>query len=366
MAEAHHDLSRLEGWLTALAQSPVHVVSRAMPKTGFSAETMILSVNQCGAGRDIVLRIGRVGRDMFLDAGIGRQAQMMHALARHGIPVPPVIGWSDDADILGAPFLVMERGAGLPLPQHPSYHQAGLLIGLNPGQRAAAWQSALSTMARINRIDWRDDFGFLLEPAYGEPGLDHYLGWVRAWRGVAHRGDHRVIDAALDWLDANRPAGMPVELLWGDSNPGNFLFAADGLVSVVLDFEAAAIGPAEIDLAWWIVVDRMLAAGHHLPGLPDTAGQIAIFVAALGRPVRHLAYFEVLAALRMAIVIANIARLLIAAGTLPADNRAAILNPASAMLAQMIGGDHRDGHPDGLGDYMAMVGVMNARQADDP
>jgi aminoglycoside phosphotransferase (APT) family kinase protein len=360
LIETHKNLSGLEAWLrsqTALGKS-CRIVDCKKPKTGFSADTLLLTVDVGSAGkRGIVARIDHPDRAVFLDATIGRQALMMRALRQQGIPVPAVIGWTEDAAVLGTPFLIMEQAEGFALPQHPSYHIAGMLLDLDPSGRDRAWRSALSTMARINRVAWQD-FQFLLEPGYGEPGLDHYLGWVRAWRQVAYQGYHSIIDPALDWLDAHRPLEMPVELLWGDSNPGNFLFSPDGSVSVALDFEAASIGPAEIDLGWWFVLDRMLAAGNSLPeGMPDKAAQIAIYESVLGRQVRDLAYFEVLAAVRMSLVMANTVQQLIAAGRLPEDNRAGEFNPASLMLAGMIGIQHSDS----LEDYMAVVAEMNAR-----
>jgi aminoglycoside phosphotransferase (APT) family kinase protein len=151
---------------------------------------------------------------------------------------------------------------------------------------------------------------------------------------------------------------MPAELLWGDSNAGNFLFADDGSVVVAVDFEAASVGPGEIDLAWWFFLERMLSGGNSLPeGMPDKAEQIAIYERALGRPVVDLGYFDILAALRMSLVTAQTVRLMIDRGRLDAANRTADFNPAVSMLAGLIGVDHdpRMDH------YMQFVGAMNQR-----
>lgn len=334
------------------------MVGVRQPKTGFSADTLLLDTIGGEGPVALVVRIERVGRHMFLDSSIPRQARMMDLLRQAQVPVPSVLGWSTDLSILGAPFLVMRACAGESLPQHPSYHVAGLLIDLAPAQRAHAWEDALAVMARINRTDWRADGSFLMTPAYGAPGLDHYLGWLRAWRKLACPGPHPVVDAGMAYLAEHQPAGAPAELLWGDSNAGNFLFGPDGSVTAVLDFEAAAIGPAEIDLGWWFMVDRMLAAGNRLPeGMPGRAAQIAHFERALGRPVDDLRYYEVLAAMRMALVMARTGGLLIQSGVLPPDNAVALHNPAASMLADMLD----VAHDDRLDDYFAMVRAMNDR-----
>ncbi len=354
------DLSRLCDWLSTNAGlgENCRVTGQGQPKTGFSADTLILSVESDRGPAEIVVRIEHPGRSIFLDTSIKRQADMMGALAVHQVPVPHVLGWDDDEAVVGAPFLVMLKRKGVALPQHPSYHVAGLLVDLDPASRARAWREALEVIAQINRIDWRGDFDFLLSPPRGSPGLDHYLGWIEAWRAQCCAAEHPVIDAAMTYLRENRPATRSADLLWGDSNPGNFLFDENGSVVAALDFEAASIGPAEIDLGWWFVLDRMLSAGNPLPpGMPDRAGQIALYEHALGRPVADLFYYEVLAALRMSLVIARTAGLLIAAGTLPADNKVALFNPAATMLAAMIGIDH-DSRMD---HYMAMVQAMNSR-----
>ncbi|WP_084355819.1 phosphotransferase family protein [Novosphingobium lentum] len=360
MAAVAQDLTAFCDWLDATGCLGPHcaVVGIKQPKTGFSADTLLLEIATDAGPVDIVLRIERIGRHMFLDSSMERQARMMDLLAQSGVPVPTVLGWSTDLSIVGAPFLVMRACAGVSLPQHPSYHVAGPLMELAPSQRAHAWNDALAVMARINRIDWRAGGGFLMEPAYGAPGLDHYLGWISAWRNMVCPAGHAVIDAGIAYLRDNQPSGTPAELLWGDSNAGNFLFGANGAVTAALDFEAAAIGPAEIDLGWWFVVERMLAAGHPLPaGMPDRAQQIAQFESALGRSVQDLPYYEVLAALRMALVMARTGGLLIQSGALAADNQVGLYNPAATMLAAMIDRTHDDR----LDHYFAMVMTMNAR-----
>jgi aminoglycoside phosphotransferase (APT) family kinase protein len=358
MSRPDRDLARLESWLARQVKVPCRIVAQNSPKTGFSADTVVLTVEGLPGSDGLVVRIDHPAKVMFADATMARQAQMMAGLHERGVPVPRVIGWSDDPTILGAPFLVMQKASGVPLPQHPSYHVAGLLTELDPAGRVRAWRTALTTIAQINRLPWQE-FAFLLQPAYGEPGLEHYLGWIRACRLLAcGDAEHPVIDPAIAWLQAHRPRETAVELLWGDSNPGNFLFGQDGSVSVALDFEAASIGPAEIDLAWWFVVDRMLAAGNPLPaGMPDRAAQMSLFESALGRELGDLKYYEVLAALRMSMVIARAVRVLQGSGDLPAENSAARLNPAASMLAGMIGIHH----PVDMSDYMQMVMVMNKR-----
>src|SRR3546814_11469791 len=102
---------------------------------------------------------------------------------------------------------------------------------------------------------------------------------------------HPVVDAAMAYLHEHRPRSAEVELLWGDSNPGNFLFFGDGRIAAAVDFEASAVGTAEIDLSWWFFVDAMVSNGRPLlTGMPTRAQQIDAYEVARGGTGHHRNY----------------------------------------------------------------------------
>src|SRR5690606_35901261 len=138
-------------------------------------------------------------------------------------------------------------------PQSPGYASAGWVKALAPEQRAHLWHEALSMLGAVGRVP-ADPFCFLDRPRYGPAGLDQYLGWLVAWRDDT-LGDtaHPLIDRGIAYLRQNRPSAPDTSFVWGDSNPCNMLFGDDLSVAGILDFEAAALGPAEIDLGWWLL-----------------------------------------------------------------------------------------------------------------
>ncbi len=83
-------------------------------------------------------------------------------------------------------------------------------------------------------------------------------------------------------------------------------------VSAVLDFEMATIGPAEVDLAWFVVLHDMAVdrCGGDLPGFPGRDATIAAYESRLGRPVADLRWYEAFAALRSGAILVRAARLL--------------------------------------------------------
>lgn len=356
------DKNNLQHWLQQqlYPNDNCSIVNIAVPGSGYSAITGLVDVDVNGQTQQLVLRLEKSGEHIFLDTDIGRQAQMMSALSQQtSIAVPGVRGLETDSRVLGGQFIVMDRVEGEALPQNPAYYSAGLLTRLNPENRFQMWTEAVEAVAQINRLDWQPGFTFLDKPYYGSPGLDQYLGWLGAWRDEAM--DHQsnpVLDQAIATLLADKPHNTHVDVLWGDSNPGNFMFSEAGQVTAVLDFEAAALGPAEIDIGWWFFIDSMINFGvEPLAGIPDKAQLLASYEAKLGRKVQQLDYYELLAAVRIGLVIARTVKLLIKSGRLPADNRAATINPVTQMLAARLGIEGITAGPD----YMAFAQAMSER-----
>lgn len=334
---------RLAGWLEQrlVGASGVEVGAMTPTSAGFSAQTLMFEASYVQEGvrreRALVMRKEMPGPAIFLDTDLLRQGEMMTALARHGVPTTPLVAMEGDETVLGSRFLVTDRVAGRPFP--PTYHGSGWVFDLPAEARGRLWRNAVETIGRLNRLDWREGFQALNKPRYGAPGLDQYLAWLRAWRAeAAGGGPHPILDPAMDYLAREKPANPHVDVLWGDSNPGNMLFADDLSVAAVLDFEAQALGPGEIDLGWWLFMDESRGQGSPpLSGVPDRAQTVAIYEAALGRAVGDLAYFELMAAVRMSLVIVRTIDRLIEMGRLEPGCTGGLGNPFAGALATKLG-----------------------------
>lgn len=322
------------------------VLSEEEAKAGWSAETIIFDAGYLLDGasvyRPLVLRRQIPGEEVTHDASLAMQARIMDALrTRTTLPVPGVVGMGDVDGPFGAPFIIMERMPGRIVPQVPNYHAEGWVADLPQAERAGVWERAIRAFAAVNRVDWRDGLQFLDNPARGPAGLLQYIAWVEEWLRWAVRGrSHPVAETALAYLKQNAPVNAAVELLWGDAIPANLLFDDAAQVTGIIDWEFAALGPGEIDLAWWLYFDNMFSANFNvapLAGLPDREQTIAIYESEIGRKVSDLAYYELLVGLRMMIASIRSCDRVAAAGKIPPENLAWLNNPSSALVAQQLG-----------------------------
>jgi len=290
----------------------VQLAPFTFPKAGNSAESIFVEMNfeQMGARKQRKLVVRRQYDDyrLFLSGTLERQWEMLSTVAElSAVPVPPRIGIEKNSDLLGGPFFVTGHVEGRIPPDNPGYNHAGWLKDEStPEQRGILWHHGLKTLADIHGIQPAHRFDFLDEREDGPAGLDAYLRYVRRWHDwVAGNRIFSLVEAAFEYLLTHRPSLDHNCVLWGDSRPGNIIFAPDGTVAAVLDWEMAALGPAEIDLGWWLMFNEYHVAvangDPQLAGLPNRDDNIAIYENYAGRKVADMYYFEVLAWLRFAI-----------------------------------------------------------------
>jgi aminoglycoside phosphotransferase (APT) family kinase protein len=137
----------------------------------------------------------------------------------------------------------------------------------------------------------------------GERFLAEEVAWWVAYVDWAGDGrPARVLADAAAWCASTAPVGAqpPASLCWGDARIGNVLFADDRSVTTVLDWELATIGPAEMDLAWYLALDALTAhfVKRTVPGFLARGEFVARYEAALGRAVVDLEWHEIFALVR--------------------------------------------------------------------
>ena len=342
--------ARLRDWLVAHVEGWRNVRLRPLEVSlgsGFSAEIFFVDVDyEDAAGaqsRTLVVRRQPTNLEVVLGSSLKLQGQMMAALDRLKVtPVPDWIGMELDPEVLGNPFLIMGRIEGQSATQNPNYNSTGWIADMTPAERGQTWQNAIEAFAQLSKIDWQNDgFAFLARKEWGAPGLDQYLGHLEAWyHGCRKDRVMPYVDAAMVYIREHQPSGTNINVLWGDSTPSNVMFRADGSVSGLIDWELAALGPSELDLAWWLYFDDLFSRRFGVPrleGLPSRDASIAIWEQASGRKAEHLAYYDVVVALRMALVVVGAFDRQVGVGNIPPENVSLNANFMTLYLAERLG-----------------------------
>jgi len=229
---------------------------------------------------------------------------------------------------------VMTRAGGRVPTDNPSYLGTGWLHDARPAEQRALHDAFVDVWARINACAW-DELGLAFLARPGGTGLDAEIAWWRAYLDWASDGASVAsIRDSLDWCAQHAPpVAAPPSLLWGDVRIPNVVFDDAFRPVAVLDWELASIGPAELDVGWFLAVHRMSvdATGADLPGFPGRDALVRRYEARLGRALAPLPWFEAWGAWRTAAIMVRVARLLRDAGLVD-DLRMQERNPSTKLL----------------------------------
>lgn len=225
----------------------------------------------------------------------------------------------------------------------PPFTAAGwILDDLSPDERRRLWQQSIDTLAAIHAVDWRTAGLEFLDTADNHSGLEACMSfWRRTFAWAADGEPNPTIEAALDWLEHNKPDGAtaPLVLNWGDARVGNIIYGDDRSPAAVLDWEMVELAHREQDLGWWLFIMRYYTEGigQALPaGIPDRDETLRYYEQATGQTLGDIDYYETFAATRLSILMVRAAHMMIAAGLLPSDAPMSQSNPASNLLARLL------------------------------
>jgi aminoglycoside phosphotransferase (APT) family kinase protein len=260
------------------------------------------------AGRTYVLRRPPLHKRANSDETMRREARVLAALAGSDVPHPGLIAACPDVDVLGAAFYLMEPvdgfnpGGGLPEP-----HRS------DPAMRRAMGLGMVDGIAALARVDHEavglGDFGKpdgWLERQVGRwrSQLDSYAE-LDGYPGPDIPGVQQV----SAWLDARRPATWQPGIIHGDFHFANVLVRHDGPeLAAIVDWELCTIGDPLLDLghllATWPDPEAGAGAvGGAITDLPRADELVERYVAATGRDATDVAWFHVLAAYRLGIIL---------------------------------------------------------------
>ena len=239
------DAAALAAWLGRTLGADAAPKIRQFP-AGFSNLTYRLDWPDGPDARPLVLRRPPPGADVRGGHDMGREVRLLEALHGH-VPVPRVLAYEDDPDVLGAPFYVMEhvegvilRAGGTPEPPDAMARVAGAFV---------------ETLADLHAVDVEAvGLGEMGQPQ-GYVGRQ-VEGWARRYERAATDAVPQ-LDETFRWMRAHQPPESGAALIHNDAKYDNLVFDP-GLreVRAVLDWELATVGDPLMDLGstlgYWV------------------------------------------------------------------------------------------------------------------
>jgi len=248
--------ARLEAWLAGhlgddLAASsggePAELAEVDLIAGGRSNLTYRLAVSGPSGRRLLVLRRPPLGHVLPTAHDMSREFRVLAALSGTRVPVARPLAFCDDADVIGAPFYVMEHVAGVVIRTRQDTTE------LTPGQGRDLSEGLADMLAAIHGVDVAaTGLGSLGRGAgYLSRQLDR---WQRQWDLSATREVPGYAELVAR-LTAALPAEGETTLVHGDFRLDNVLvqLAAQPRIAAVVDWEMATLGDPLADLGLTLV-----------------------------------------------------------------------------------------------------------------
>ena len=317
VAPSTRDLEILAGKMTQwlgerlAGASDLKLTDFSYPKgAGQSHETILFDAqwSEGGAARSqgFVVRIKPSRFTVFPDNLFDEQYQLMKVLSDGGyVRVAKPLWFEPDAELLGAPFFVMEKVKGRVPVSHPPYAKSGWLSEATPAQRRHLWEGAVRQLAAIQRVPL-DKVPFLAGPDHARDGLaqewDKYTRFVE-WVKDDPRAE--VLEAGRQRLLSLWPKNQPEGVVWGDARIGNMMFDENFDVVAVMDWEQPSLGGALQDLGWFCTLSETMHGktsqmGAYLDGMGSREETVALWEEVSGKSAADLEWYEDFTQLKMA------------------------------------------------------------------
>jgi len=274
--------------------------------TGFSNLTYLLEIEE----KEYVLRrppFGAIkrGHDM------GREFKVLSGLNKTFTKAPKVYAYTEDKDVLGASFYVMERVHGIVL-----------------SAKEAKKRQVSAEEFPIIANNWMDTFVELHKVDYEAIGLgdlgkpDGYVErQVRNWGKQYLKAATEDIPEAhkvMEWLDENQPKEYIHALIHNDYKYDNVVFKDDTWqeLNAILDWEMCTLGDPLMDLgtsiAYWSMASDadIIVNGWPSPttmaGNPSRMELVEMYAQKSGRPVNNLVFYYAFGLFKIAVIIQQI------------------------------------------------------------
>ena len=311
--------ARLEGWLAGHLAEPCELTDIQLILGGRSNLTYRLAISAASGDRMLVLRRPPLGHVLPTAHDMSREFRVLSALSGTQVPVAAPVAFCDDAEVIGAPFYVMDYVPGVVMRTKAD------TAALTRPQATELSERLADMLAAIHGVDVAAaGLGDLGRGAgYLRRQLDR---WQRQWQLSASRevpGYERLVAR----LTAALPAEGETTLVHGDFRLDNVLVtvAPEPRITAVVDWEMATLGDPLADLGLTLVYwtepgeEGWLNAGEKAadapgvstdatatPGFATRAEFAAGYASRTGRDVSGIGYYVAFGYFKLAVVLEGI------------------------------------------------------------
>ncbi len=274
---------------------------------GFSNETLFVTWGDT----ELVIRRPPPGETADTAHDVLREFEVVDALQDTDVPVPTTVAATENADIIGCPFYVMEKLSGDVI-RFSEPERFGM-----PEHRQHISEEMVDTLAAIHTVDYEavglGDFGN--PEGYTARQVERWgkqFDW--AFEETTEKREVPEIAEMGDWLEANVPDEPAHTLVHGDYKLDNVMFGpgTPPELTGVLDWEMSTLGDPLCDLGWllffWFedksqvppIMQSMGPVFLTNDGYASRADLVERYEQQTGVPVQHIKFYRVLAVYKMA------------------------------------------------------------------
>lgn len=321
------DLDALSSWLGEALGDPEQPLTAQPLGTGLGIGNALFELRR--GERVFVLRRPPAVLNDKSASNMTREFRILKALDGSSVPHPIVRALCEDVDVLGAPFLIMDKvdgfTPGFTLPEP---------FASDPGLRFDMAMAYVDALVELAEVDWQA--GGLADLGKPDGFLERQVPRWLAQLDRYRTRDLPELDFVTDWLERNRPTMGPAAIMHGDYSPFNIMVAPDApaRVAAVIDWDTGTIGDPLLDighlLARWTnpgeepVLQSQAGGTEHYP----TRAQLAArYSERSGADLSALPYYEALALFKLAVILEGTYARKAQAGAPESENMMAELVP---------------------------------------
>jgi aminoglycoside phosphotransferase (APT) family kinase protein len=287
-----------------------HTLSLTRPPRQFSGGFGNLNYLIEMDGKTFVLRRPPAGPLPPGGNDMGREYRVLSRLWKRFALAPRAMHFSDDAEVLGAPFFIMEYKPGLVV--------RGTLPAELVGQGVPLSRMLIETLAAFHGVVPEDvELGDLGRPdGFLERAVE---GWLKRASAATDEAPPAVVQSIGDWLRAHRVPDPAPTLLHNDFKLDNVILdpQAPTRPLAVLDWDQCTRGDPLFDLAtllsYWVEADdppELLEFGQMptaSPGFWSRRQALDAYAKASGRDVSAFQFHRVLCQFKLGVVLLQLA-----------------------------------------------------------